>query len=336
MTAAGYATLFIGLLLASAVFCRLALGPLRRYARLEGPSHGHADAVPRGAGLVLVPLLLAVFAAAPALDGRAVALPLPLLAGALVLAAASWWDDRGGLGLLPRLAVQVGAVLVGLAALADQPPVFQGLLPRPLDLAAAGLIWLWFLNLFNFMDGSDGMAGGEAAMIGLGLAAIAFDRGWNGIAPIHGLALCAIALGFLVWNRPPARLLLGDVGSLPLGYLVGWLLLMAAARGGWAAALILPGYFFADTGVTLLLRWRRGGSIFDAHREHFYQRAIRAGRSHGQVVAAMLLADCALALLAFGAERGERLAGLVGAGLTGWLILRVLARTPAGGRGLDA
>jgi UDP-N-acetylmuramyl pentapeptide phosphotransferase/UDP-N-acetylglucosamine-1-phosphate transferase len=169
-------------------------------------------------------------------------------------------------------------------------------------------------------------------MIGLGLAVVAFDRGWGGLVPVQGLALFAVALGFLVWNRPPARLFLGDVGSVPFGYLIGWLLLLAATRGGWAAALILPAYFLADSGVTLFLRSRRGASILEAHSEHFYQRAIRAGRSHGQVALIALLANVALLMLAFGAERGERLAALFGAGLVAWLALRMLARRPAARR----
>lgn len=334
MTAAGHATVFLALLIASALGCGAALGLLRRFGILDlpNPRSNHANPVARGAGLFLVPLLLAALAAAPLFDPAATPLPGAILAGALILAAVSWWDDLRGLGALPRLAVQAAAVLLGLAALLDQPPVFQGLLPKPLDLALAGIAWLWFTNLFNFMDGSDGMAGTEAAMLGFGLALVAFDRGWSGLAPIHGLALAAVALGFLVWNRPPARLFLGDVGSVPLGYLIGWLLLLAATKGAWAAALILPAYFLADTGVTLVRRCRRRAPILEAHSEHYYQQAIRQGRSHGQVVAAVLLADLALVGLALGAVRGEPLVApllaLGGAALVCWLLIRVLGRAP--------
>lgn len=330
MTAAGYATFFLALLLLSAIGCRAALALLRRFAVLDQPNErsNHERPVPRGAGLVLVPLLLAGFAAAPLFDPAAMGLPGAVLAGAILLAAVSWWDDLRGLGALPRLAIQGAAVLLGLATLLHQPPVFQGLLPQPLDLALAGIAWLWFINLFNFMDGSDGMAGTEATMIGLGLAAVAVELGWSGLSPLHGLALAAVALGFLLWNKSPAQLFLGDVGSVPLGYLVGWLLLLAASKGAWAAALILPAYYLADSGITLARRCWRRAPILQAHSEHFYQQAIRQGRSHGKVALAVLIADLALIGLAVGAVRGEPLVALGGAALVCWLLIRVLARPP--------
>ena len=123
---------------------------------------------------------------------------------------------------------------------------------------------------------------------------------------------------------------------MPLGYLIGWLLLMAATRGGWAAALILPAYFLADSGVTLFRRTRRGASILEAHSEHFYQRAIRAGRSHGRVAVAGA-ARQRRAPAAGGRRRARRAAGrALRRGLAVWLLLRVLARQPAAGRGPDA
>jgi UDP-N-acetylmuramyl pentapeptide phosphotransferase/UDP-N-acetylglucosamine-1-phosphate transferase len=300
MTAAGYAMVFLALLLASLALCRLALGQLRRFAILDRPNprSNHETAVPRGGGLVLVPLLLAAFAAAPALDGRAVGLPAPLLAGALLLAAISWWDDLRGLGVLPRLAVQAGAVLLGLAALADQPPVFQGWLPRPLDLAAAGILWLWFLNLFNFMDGIDGISGVEAVCIGGGLAALAALAADGAPPAWFGATLAAAAAGFLVWNWHPARIFLGDVGSVPLGFLLGFLLLAVAARGFWAPALILPAYYLADATITIARRALRRERVWQAHAEHYYQRAVRSGLSHAQVSLAILSANLVLIALA--------------------------------------
>lgn len=330
MTVAGYAIFCFVLLGLSAIGCGLARTALRRFAVLDRPNErsNHGAPVPRGAGLVLVPLLLAGFALAPLIDPAAMGLPGAILIGAILLAAVSWWDDLRGLGVLPRLAVQAAAVLLGLATLLHRPPVFQGLLPQPLDLALAGLAWVWFVNLFNFMDGSDAMAGTETTMIGLGLALVAFELGGSGLSPLHGLALAAVALGFLVWNRPPATLFLGDVGSVPLGYLVGWLLLVAASEGAWAAALILPAYYLADSGVTLARRCWRRAPILEAHSEHFYQQAIRHGRSHGKVALAVLIADLALVGLALGAVREEPLVALGGAALVCWLLIRVLARPP--------
>jgi len=107
-----------------------------------------------------------------------------------------------------------------------------------------------------------------------------------------------VALGFLAWNWAPAKLFLGDVGSIPLGYLTGWLLLGMAGEGHWAPALILPLYYLVDATLTLLRRAARFEKIWHAHREHFYQRAVQAGLDHGGVVLRILGANLALIALA--------------------------------------
>ena len=179
----------------------------------------------------------------------------------------------------------------------DLGPVFQGLLPLWLDRLLAALAWLWFVNLFNFMDGIDGIAGVESASLGVGLALVFL---LSGLILPAGLALLATAaaLGFLLVNWHPARIFLGDVGSVPLGFLLGWLLLLAAAEGAWAAALILPGVYWADATVTLLRRACRGERVWRAHREHFYQRAVQRGLRHDQVARRIALANAGLVLLA--------------------------------------
>src|SRR6202034_2619980 len=104
-------------------------------------------------------------------------------------------------------------------------------------------------------------------------------------------AIAAAALGFLVWNWAPARIFMGDVGSIPLGYALGYLLLEIARRGWWKAALILPLYFLADATLTLLRRLARGERVWQAHREHFYQRAVQRGLGHAAVVTRVIHAD---------------------------------------------
>jgi UDP-N-acetylmuramyl pentapeptide phosphotransferase/UDP-N-acetylglucosamine-1-phosphate transferase len=225
------------------------------------------------------------------------------LAGALVLAAVSWLDDlRGGLPPLPRFAVQVAAVGVGVVALPGEGLIFQGLLPVAIDHALAAIAWLWFVNLFNFMDGIDGISGTEATSIGLGVFALAMlGTVLPGFGPL-GLALAGVSLGFLIWNWNPAKIFLGDVGSVPLGFLAGWLLLALAAAGAWQAALLLPGYYLADATVTLIRRLSRGEKVWQAHREHFYQKVVIAGWSHARTSGAIGLANLALIGLALGSQ----------------------------------
>ena len=289
---------------------------LTKRAILDHPNErsSHETPTPRGAGLAVIGVVLAVWVLVALLNGG-LSLYWPVFLAALAIAAISWRDDLAGLGALPRLAAQVIAVAVGMTALPVSGPgdglIFQGLLPAYLDTAVAALGWLWFVNLFNFMDGIDGISGVETVAIGAGLSLIALIGGMVSGAGLYGLIIAAAALGYLPWNWQPARIFLGDVGSVPLGYLLGWLLLGAAAEGFWAAALLLPLYYLADATLTLLSRLRRREPIWRAHAKHYYQRAIRRGLSHGQVVRVIMALNALLVGLAILSLTGD--GGLIAA-----------------------
>jgi UDP-N-acetylmuramyl pentapeptide phosphotransferase/UDP-N-acetylglucosamine-1-phosphate transferase len=255
----------------------------------------HRVPVPRGGGLAVVPALFAGWLLV-SWRGTAGGMPLILLAGA-ALAVLSWRDDRGGLPVPVRLGAHALAVAVGLAAL-PHALVFQGILPMALDRLAAAILWLWFVELYNFMDGIDGIAGVETASLGIGLALVLGLAGAHDGTAALALVAAAAALGFLLWNWHPAQIFLGDVGSVPLGFLFGWLLLVAAARGLWAPALILPLYYLADATITLARRIVRRAPFWEAHREHFYQRAVPRDGNHAGVVRLVLGGDIALVALA--------------------------------------
>ncbi|SMH57903.1 MraY family glycosyltransferase [Azospirillum agricola] len=298
---AAFAVLGLSWLLSWALTGRV-LAYLRRKAILDHPNDrsSHSIPTPRGGGwgvmLTLLPAWVAVGAATGDLR-RA----LPVLAGIAALMAVSWMDDRRGLGSAPRFLIQIAAVAGGLAALPGDGLVFQGLLPAWADRLVAAVGWLWFVNLFNFMDGIDGLAGGETATIGGGLALVAALTGPAALNPalgLYGLAAAGAALGFLMWNWHPAKLFMGDVGSVPLGFALGWLLLGTAAAGFWPAALLIPAYFLTDATLTLLRRLAEGKKVWQAHREHFYQKATQRGRSHAQVVRLVLALNGVLVALA--------------------------------------
>ena len=277
LTAAGAAVLLAFLVwFATRVVRRFLL----RWRVLDRPNRrsSHAVPTPRGAGLALVPPLLLAWALWGAVHGP----PPPglalVLAGAVVLAGLSWLDDMRGLPAALRFAVQAAAVALGVVGLGDGGPVFQGLLPPWLDRLAAGFVWLWFVNLFNFMDGIDGITGVETLSLALGLALCLALVGGQPFALGLALLLAGATAGFLPWNWAPAKIFLGDVGAVPLGYLLGWLLLAAAGQGLWAVALILPLYYLADATLTLLKRGLRGEKVWRAHRDHAYH-ARRAGRA---------------------------------------------------------
>ncbi len=309
----------------SAVCTGLMLRWLRGRAILDHPNarSSHAVPTPRGGGVAVILAILAGWLAAQIRwpeDGF-----YPLLAAALGLAVLSWLDDLRGLPAWLRLVGQAIAVLVAMPWLGFGGDVFQGLLPPVPALILSALVWLWFLNLFNFMDGIDGISAVEAGSVGLGLALVSGITAHGAMGPLPGLAVAAGAAGFAVWNWQPAKVFLGDVGSVPLGFLIGGLLLKLAADGYWAPALILPLYYLSDASITLVRRLARGARVWEAHREHFYQRAVAAGRSHAQVSLAVLAANLALIGLSLVALAQPWLA-LVGAGLVVAALLTWLAR----------
>jgi UDP-N-acetylmuramyl pentapeptide phosphotransferase/UDP-N-acetylglucosamine-1-phosphate transferase len=300
---------------------------LQRAAVLDRPNKrsSHVAPTPRGGGIAPVGAILLAWLALIA-AGQIGPRVLLVLIGAALLAAVSWLDDIGDLPPVTRLFAQGTAVIAGLIVEIPAGSVFQGWLPPELDVAAAAFVWLWFVNLYNFMDGIDGLAASETAAIGFGLFLFAaWGVGYDPAIAAIAAAVALAAIGFAVWNWAPARVFLGDVGSVPLGYLLGFLLIDMAARGWWKLALILPLYFLADATITLLRRLARGERIWEAHRQHFYQRAVQRGLGHAAVTTRVIAADLLLIACAWTAENGTGFYALAGAMAITVLLLASLA-----------
>jgi UDP-N-acetylmuramyl pentapeptide phosphotransferase/UDP-N-acetylglucosamine-1-phosphate transferase len=285
---------------ASFALTALALEWLRRRDVLDRPVRrsSHHTPVPRGGGLAVVPLLAVGWIVLAALgDAPAQAAPVALVACAL--AVFSFIDDLKGLPISLRLIGHFAAACLGVWLLPHGVTVFQDLLPLDLDRVAATLLLVWFINLYNFMDGIDGITGIETACLGLGAAwVLTLENGFGDGAAYLALTALAAAVGFLPWNWHKARIFLGDVGSVPLGYLMGWLLLLLAVKGYWVPALILPLYYLADATITLGRRMARGERFWQAHKSHFYQRAAAPDGDHAAVATLILAGDMTLLALA--------------------------------------
>ena len=319
--------------IATGFFCWFVTGALipilRRGHMLDYPNErsSHFTPTPRGGGIAVTGSVLLAWIA---LDkaGLVASSVIGVALGAGLLAIVSWIDDVRGLSPRVRLVAQSVAVTIGILALPGARSGLAAWSGPALYLAATGLLWVWWINLFNFMDGIDGLAVSEAAAICGGLlllAAVGDDT--DPTAALLAAGIIGAAVGFLVWNWSPARIFLGDVGSVPLGYLSGYLLLDLAARGRWKMALILPLYFLADATITLFRRLLSGERVWEPHRQHFYQRALRNGLGHAAVVKRVIAADLLLIGCGWAAENGRAMLSL-GAAIA--IVAALLAALSAG------
>ncbi|QWG25913.1 glycosyl transferase [Bradyrhizobium sediminis] len=293
----------LAIAVAAALICAgliVALRPLLQRYALARPNarSSHVTPTPQGGGIAVI----AATAIGAALTGSfgtsfSETTILTVLAAALCLAAMGMIDDLRPIPVVPRLTLQLVVVVLLFAALPLQIRFFE-VIPIALERAFLVLGLLWFINLVNFMDGLDWMTVAEMLPMTIALAVFAF----LGEAPVDtlpiALALAGALLGFAPFNRPVARLFLGDVGSLPIGLLTGWCLLELASRQHFAAALLLPLYYLADATITLFRRIANGERFWDAHRTHFYQRATDNGFGVRRVVTDIFLLNFLLAGLA--------------------------------------
>ena len=302
-------------LLIATLGTRLLISILHRHEILDYPNDrsSHINPTPKGAGLAVMGGVFSVWIAVAQYYGEAETSLLLVVGIGFILCAVSWIDDIRNISPLLRLILHFSAVISVMIAAPLPGPVFGGFIPDWADFAITVVIWVWFMNLFNFMDGIDGLAGVQALAIGFGIFILARKLGLGELLMVLGLTVAAATAGFLRWNWHPAKIFLGDVGSIPLGFAIGWLLLNLAANGAWAPAIILPMYFLADATLTLLKRVIRGEQLWKAHRDHFYQRAVASGLRHDQVVWTIAIANIFLIMLAIVAARGLPQAAILGA-----------------------
>jgi UDP-N-acetylmuramyl pentapeptide phosphotransferase/UDP-N-acetylglucosamine-1-phosphate transferase len=225
---------------------------------------------------------------------------------------------------LPRLLLQCLAVGIVIAALPQDLRVVP-MLPWWFERACLLTGVVWFVNLTNFMDGIDWMTVAEAVPITSAIVLLGLLDVVSALPTLIALALLGAILGFAPFNKPVAKLFLGDVGSLPIGLLLAWLLLRVAASGHLAAAVILPLYYLADATLTLVRRLAAGEPVWRAHRSHFYQRALDRGFTVPEVVARVFVVNLALVALAVMTVADQ--SGIIvltalatGVALVGWLL----------------
>lgn len=273
----------------------------------------HTVATPSGGGVAIALVMIAALLWAE--------WPRWVVCMAAFVAAIGVIDDLRPLPVLPRLAGQTLAVAVGLYAIGGLSDITVGAEIYEMKFAAqllVGLACIWFLNLYNFMDGIDGLAASE--LIFVALAAVLFTE--SAQSSDLWLAFAGTGAGFLLWNRAPARIFMGDAGSGFIGFLLALFLVRGVSAGDFSlwTALILVAPFACDATVTLLRRMLRGEQWYRPHVSHAYQHLARRLGGHGPVVTRLAMLNIVVVLpAAWFAEAQPRWAPLIAAALLGML-----------------
>jgi UDP-N-acetylmuramyl pentapeptide phosphotransferase/UDP-N-acetylglucosamine-1-phosphate transferase len=262
----------------------------------------HRIPTPQGAGIAVIAATLVVTAAIMAGAEPRVNVPIAVFGATSFIAIVGFADDLKSIPVVTRLllqAIAVGAIVFTAPDDVRIVSAFPLWIERGLILLAA----LWFVNLVNFMDGLDWMTVAEVVPVTAALVVLGLYNELPLSPALVAAALCGAMIGFAPFNRPVAKIFLGDVGSLPIGLLLGWCLLQLASHQHLAATLLLPLYYLADASVTLLRRVIRREPFWAPHRSHFYQRATDNGFSVWRVVSEVFVLNVVLAALAIASTR---------------------------------
>lgn len=295
----GFSLLVLALAFVSAlVFSIVLTGLVRQYARrvdlvaVPNQRSSHQVATPTGGGLSIVVVFLGATIGFYLLGHVPADVCSALLVGGVLVAAMGFVDDHRHLPALWRLLTQILAVTFALAVLGGLPEVQFGNTLTDLGLAGnvmALVFTVWFINLYNFMDGIDGIAAVEALCI-TGSALLISSLAGTGFITSLFLVFTATAAGFLVWNWPPAKIFMGDVGSGFIGFVLAMFAVISSGLGIlpiWCW-LILAAVFVVDSTITLITRVLIGEQWYSAHNSHAYQQAARRLKAHRPVTLAVL------------------------------------------------
>ena len=289
MSALALISIAVGAAAGGALLTWVALKHALAQGMLDVPNarSSHVQATPRGGGVAIAFVSLTGTLLAFALGHVPWIVSLTLIAAGAAVATVGYLDDRRGMSRRVRFLVHV---LASAACV-----VIIGGLQHWALLVVAVLAVSWTINLFNFMDGIDGLAGSQALFVAAASAIFAWlgDRADAAVLPSLTAGACC---GFLVWNRPPARIFMGDVGSGFLGLWLAALALLLAQQGvvSISTSIILGSAFISDATTTLVRRALSGRRWYEAHRSHAYQNLSRRWGSHARVTALLWILNISI------------------------------------------
>ena len=267
----------------------------------------HLIPTPKGAGLIIIPTIIVsiVFFIYFDLINHEPWSIICLLT--FILWVTCIFDDFYNLPSIPRLVIQGLCVFIAIKFLNDE---ISNLAQAIINIANFDInkelfnyflkvliffYWLWLVNLFNFMDGMDGITGFQVCTFSMGIIVLSIFGSLPNENSYIGIILFSSFLGFLFWNKPPARIFLGDSGSIPIGFLISSVIILSLIKQqNFVPTMILILFHFIDSTLTICLRALKRKNIFEAHSDHFYQKKIRSGSSHQKVLEKINIVNLAL------------------------------------------
>ena len=287
---------------------------LKKNSILDHPSSrgNHEKSMPKGAGIILIPAVIISVSLYFFIENSINTKWLVFLLSIFFLFLISLIDDIKSLPATIRLIVHSLCVMISVYCMRDDIIYFL----NNMDIIAklnisesmlfylfASLIifsWLWLINLFNFMDGMDGLTALQMIFLALTINIISLMNYFDNDFQFLSLIIFSVFLAFFRYNKPPAKIFLGDSGSIPSGYIAGYVLVESLLKQGpFFSILIILLYFILDSTVTLIIRSIKNNNLFSAHSDHFYQRMIRNGHSHQYVLRKILFLLTFLIILSF-------------------------------------
>lgn len=293
-------------LIASLVITKLLIKIMPKFGIVDVPSkrRAHDKITPRGGGLAFVLIYSILLPSFEYFVVGSIEDSILVLQMFIPISAVSFWDDISHVMIPLRLLIHVLCSCLAIMWLVHPSPILHYEIPVYLDLAIGTFALLTFLNIYNFMDGIDGITVSQSLHYSGTILLLCFVR-YDLIPNVDMVIVTAViiggwSLGFIYFNWQPAKIFLGDVGSISLGFLIGICLLTIASASAklFAACVIASLYYIADGGMTILIRIVKGERIWEPHLQHFFQKSVKGGKSHKRTVKRIMKCNILLMLLA--------------------------------------
>ncbi len=293
-------------LITSLVITKLLINVMPKFGIVDIPSkrRAHNKITPRGGGFAFVLIYSILLPAFEYFVVGSIEDSIIVLQIFIPISVVSFWDDVSHVMIPLRLIIHILCSCLAIMWLVHPSPILHYEIPVYLDLAIGTFALLTFLNIYNFMDGIDGITVSQSLHYSATILLLCFVR-YDLIPNVDMVVVTAViiggwSLGFIYFNWQPAKIFLGDVGSISLGFLIGICLLTIASASAklFAACVIASLYYIADGGMTILIRIVKGEKIWEPHLQHFFQKSIKNGKSHKRTVKRIMKCNILLMLLA--------------------------------------